>query len=65
MCKVFVKFNTGVPAIAACERLFGVGKDVFSAKWNWLSDKKKLWQTSHVSCQQAILPWHLVLVPTC
>ena len=40
MCKVFVKFNTGVPAIAACERLFGVGKDVFSAKWNWLSDKK-------------------------
>ena len=31
-----VKFNTGVPASAACERLFSVGKDVFSAKWNRL-----------------------------
>ena len=39
MSKVFVKFNTGVPASAACERLFSVGKDVFSAKWNQLSDK--------------------------
>ena len=32
MSKVFVKFNTGVPASAACERLFSVGKDVFSDK---------------------------------
>ena len=39
MSKVFVKFNTGVPAIAACERLFSVGKDVFSAKQSRLSDK--------------------------
>ena len=30
MSKVFVKFNTGVPASAACEQLFSVGKDVFS-----------------------------------
>ena len=39
MSKVFVKFNTGVPASAACEQLFSVGKDVFSAKRNQLSDK--------------------------
>ena len=39
MSKVFVKINTGVPASAACERLFSVGKDVFSAKRNQLSDK--------------------------
>ena len=32
MSKVFVQFNSGVPASAACERLFSVGKDVFSAK---------------------------------
>ena len=37
--KVLVKFNTGVPASAACERLFRVGEDVFSAKQNRLSDK--------------------------
>ena len=36
---VFVKFSTGVPASAACERLFSVGKDVFNVKWNWLSDE--------------------------
>ena len=39
MSKVFVKFNTGVSASAACEQLFSVGKDVLSAKQNWLSDK--------------------------
>ena len=33
------KFNTGVPASAACERIFSAGKDVFSAKRNRLSDK--------------------------
>lgn len=38
MSKVFVKFNTGVPASEACEQLFSVGKDVFSAKRN-RSDK--------------------------
>ena len=36
--EVFMKFNTGVPASAACERLFSGGKDVFSAKRNRLSD---------------------------
>ena len=39
LSKLFVKFNAGVPASAACERLFGVGKDAFSAKRNRLSDK--------------------------
>ena len=39
MSKVFVKFNTGVPASAPCEQLYSVGKDVFSAKQNQLSDK--------------------------
>ena len=39
MSKVFVKFNAGVPASAARERLFSVGKDGFSAKRNRLSDK--------------------------
>ena len=59
MSKVLVKFNTGVPASAACERLFSVGKDVFSAKQSRLSDKnfERL-----LMCQQAILNRHLVLV---
>ena len=39
MSKMFVKFNTSVPASAACEQLFSVGKDVFSAKRNRVSDK--------------------------
>ena len=39
MSKVFVKFNTGVPASAACEQLFNVGKVVFRAKRNQLSGK--------------------------
>lgn len=38
MKKVFLKFNTGVPASAACERLFSVGKDIFRPKRNRLSD---------------------------
>ena len=46
--KVLVKFNTGVPASAACERLFRVGEDVFSAKQNRLSDK----HFERVLCQQ-------------
>ena len=50
MSKVFVKFNTGVPASAACERLFSVGRDVFSAKWNQLSDKKKVRETAQREC---------------
>ncbi|KAJ8395013.1 hypothetical protein AAFF_G00039640 [Aldrovandia affinis] len=39
MRRVFIKFNTGVLASAACERLFSVGKDIFTAKRNRLSDK--------------------------
>ena len=31
--------NTGVPVSAACEQLFTVGEDVFSAKQPNLSDK--------------------------
>ena len=38
MSKVFVKFNTVVPAHAAYEQL-SVGKAVFSAKRNQLSEK--------------------------
>lgn len=38
MKKIFLKYNTGVPASAACERLFSVGKDVFRPKRNRLSD---------------------------
>ncbi|KAJ8406814.1 hypothetical protein AAFF_G00297300 [Aldrovandia affinis] len=39
MRRVFIKFNASVPASAACERLFSVGKDIFTAKRNRLSDK--------------------------
>lgn len=38
MKKVFLKYTTGVPASAACERLFSVGKDIFQPKRNHLSD---------------------------
>ncbi|KAE8278102.1 hypothetical protein D5F01_LYC23827 [Larimichthys crocea] len=38
MKKVFLKFNTGGPASAACERLSSVGKDIFRPKRNRLSD---------------------------
>ena len=44
--KVFMKFDTGIPASAACERLFSDGKDVFSAKRTGC-----LITTAHVSCQ--------------
>ena len=33
------KFDAGVPISAACELIFSVGQDAFSAKRNWLSDK--------------------------
>ena len=39
MSKVLVKFNTGFLVSAAWEQFFSAGKDVFSAKQNWLSDK--------------------------
>ncbi|XDV31582.1 hypothetical protein PO909_002569 [Leuciscus waleckii] len=38
MKKIFLKYNTGVPASAACERLFSVEKDIFRPKRNRLSD---------------------------
>ncbi|RXN19408.1 Tol2 transposase [Labeo rohita] len=38
MKKIFLKYNTGVPASAACELLFSVGKDIFRPKRNRLSD---------------------------
>lgn len=33
-------FNTGLPVTAACEPLFSVGKGVFGANLDQLSDKK-------------------------
>lgn len=38
MKKIFLKYNTGVPASVACERLFSVGKYIFRPKRNRLSD---------------------------
>uniref|UniRef100_A0A673B404 BED-type domain-containing protein n=1 Tax=Sphaeramia orbicularis TaxID=375764 RepID=A0A673B404_9TELE len=38
MKKILLKYNTGFPASAACERLFSVGKDIFRPKRNRLSD---------------------------
>ena len=38
MKEIFLEYNTGFPASAACERLFSVGKDIFRPKRNRLSD---------------------------
>lgn len=38
MKRLFIKYNTGVPASPACERLFSVGKDFFLQKRSCLSD---------------------------
>lgn len=38
MKAIFLRYNTGFPASAACERLFSVGKDIFRPKRNRLSD---------------------------
>lgn len=38
MKRLFIKCNTGVPASAACQQLFSVGRDVFFPKSNRLSD---------------------------
>lgn len=37
MKKVYLKYSTGVPTSAACERLFSVGKDIFRPKRNLIS----------------------------
>lgn len=38
MKEIFLKYNTGFPASAACERLLCAGKDIFRPKRNRLSD---------------------------
>ena len=60
MSKVFVNFNTGVPASAAFERFLVLVKNFLVPKGTFC-----LIKTDHVLRQQAILPWHLVLVPKC
>ena len=55
MSKVFV------PASAACQRLFGVGKDDFSAKWNRLSDKT-VWETAQSSFPNTVCRTQLTAV---
>lgn len=55
-------FNTSVPGSAACERLFSLGKDVLVA--NGTSCLMKNFQRL-LMCQQAILPWRLVVAHKC